>query len=140
MADDVLRRKFRTPSLGSVSLDLQVFNKGGTSVGSSPLALLESHIRVSLLESYTTDAYLRITLVLAKCAPGASNVVLLTVALELLPGVIIQSALYTSRCGQSLAAGYVGNVIALRDVVLDRFTTDVRVALLLTGGGLFGCF
>ena len=139
MADDVLRRKFRTPSLGSVSLDLQVFNKGGTSVGSSPLALLESHIRVSLLESYTTDAYLRIALVLAKCAPGTSNV-LPAVALELLPGVIIQSALYTSRCGQSLAAGYVGNVIALREVVLDRFTTDVRVALLLTGGGLFGCF
>ena len=136
MADDVLRRKFRAPSLGSVSLDLQVFDKGGASVGSSPLALLESHIRVSLLESYTTDAYLRIALVLAKCAPGASNV-LPAVALKLLPGVIIQSA---SRCGQSLAAGYVGNVIALHEVVLDRFTTDVRVALLLTGGGLFGCF
>ena len=90
--------------------------------------------------SYTTDAYLHFALDLAKCATGTSIVVPPAVALELLPGVIIQSAMSASRCGLSLAAGYVGNVIALREVVLDRFTTDVRVALLLTGGGLFGCF
>ena len=138
MADDVLHCKFRAPSLGSVPLDLQVFDKGGASVGSSPLALLESHFRVSLLESYMTDAYLRIALDLAKCATGTSIVVPPAVALELLPGVVVQSAMANSRCGQSLSAGYVGNVVALRDVVLDRFTTDECTTNVLRGGDFSG--
>ena len=138
VADDDLRRKFKVPTLGSVPLDLQVFDKGEASVGSSPLALLESHLRVSMLENYTTDEYLRIALVLAKCATGASDVVPQAVALELLPGVVVQSAMANSRCGQSLSAGYVGNVVALRDVVLDRFTTDERTTNVLRGGDFSG--
>ena len=43
-----------------------------------------------------------------------------------------------SHCGQSLAAGYVGNVVALRDVVLDRFTTKQRTTNVLRGGDFSG--
>ena len=136
--DDDLRRKFRAPTMGSVSLDLQVFDKGETSVGSSPLALLESHLRVSMLECYTADAYLRILHELAKCAAGTSNLVSQQNALELLPQVVRQTAMANSRCGQSLAAGYVGNVVALRDVVLDRFTTKQRTINVLRGGDFSG--
>ena len=136
--DDDLRRKFRASTLGSVSLDLQVFDKGETSVGNSPLALLESHLRVSLLECYTTDAYLRILHELAKCAAGTSSLVSRENALELLPQVVRQTAMANSRCGQSLAAGYVGNVVALRDVVLDRFTTKQRTIYVLRGGDFSG--
>ena len=50
MADDSLREKFKAPTFGSVSLDLQVFDKGEVSVGSSPLALQEAHLRAALLE------------------------------------------------------------------------------------------
>ena len=68
--------------------------------------------------NYTTDAYLHIALDLAKCATGTSIVVPPAVAIKLLSGVIIQSTMSASRCGQSLATGYVGDVITLRDVVL----------------------
>ena len=50
VADDSLREKFKAPTFGSVSLDLQVFDKGEVSVGSSPLALQEAHLRAALLE------------------------------------------------------------------------------------------
>ena len=138
LGHDDLRRKFKAATLGSVPLDLQVFDKGEVSVGSSPLALLESHLRVSLLECYTGDAYLRIAHELVRCATGASDIVSKEVALELLPGVIRQSAMANSRCGQSLAAGYVGNVVALRDTVLDRFTTEPRTTNVLRGGDFSG--
>ena len=59
-------------------------------------------------------------------------------ALDLLPKVVRQSAMAYSRCGQSLAAGYVGNVVALRDVVLDRFTTKQRTTNVLRGSDFSG--
>ena len=136
--DEDLRRKFKASTMGSVSLDLLVFDKGESSVGSSPLALLESHLRVSLLECYTSDAYLRIVYELARCAAGTSSSVSREDALDLLPKVVRQSAMANSRCGQSLAAGYVGNVVALRDVVLDRFTTEQRTTNVLRGGDFSG--
>ena len=136
--DEDLRRKFKAPTMGSVSLDLLVFDKGESSVGSSPLALLESHLRVSLLECYTSDAYLRIVYELAMCAAGTSGSVSREEALDLLPQVVRQSAMANSRCGQSLAAGYVGNVVALRDVVLDRFNTKQRTTNVLRGGDFSG--
>ena len=42
----------------------------------------------------------------------------LAVALELLPKVVRRSAISFAHCGQSLATGCVGSVVALRDVVL----------------------
>ena len=136
--DDALRRKFKAPTLGSVSLDLQVFDKGEVSVGSSPLVLMEAHSRAALLECYTADAYIKILHELTKCAVGSSDIVPQAEALELLPEVVRQSAMANARCGQSLAAGYVGNVVALRDVVLDRFTTEPRTTNILRAGDFSG--
>ena len=138
VADEALREKFQAPTLGSVSLDPQVFDKGEVSVGTSPLALLEAHMRASLLESYTTEAYLQIVFELSKCAAGTSDVVPQVEALELLPQVVKQCAMASARTSQSLAAGYVGNVIALRDLVLDRFTTQPRTINVLRGGHFLG--
>ena len=91
-----------------------------------------------MLERYTADAYLRIVYELAKCAAGTSDLVSREEALELLPKVVRQSAMANSRCGQSLAAGYVGYVVALRDVVLDRFTTKQRTTNVLRGSDFSG--
>ena len=45
-----------------------------------------------------------------------------------------------ARCGQSLVAGYVGNVVALRDVVFDRFTSEQLKTNILDGGDFFLIF
>ena len=131
-------QSFKAPTLQSVSLNLQVFDKGEVSVGSSPLAMLEAHLRASLLECWTTDAYLQIVHELSKCAAGLSDSVPQAEALELLPEVVRQTAMANARSGQSLGAGYVGNVVALRDVVLDRFRAEERTLNTLRGGDFTG--
>ena len=138
VADDSLRAKFKAPTLQSVSLNLQVFDKGEVSVGSSPLALLEAHLRASLLECWTTDAYLQIVHELSMCAVGLFDSVPQAETLELLPEVVRQTAMANARSGQSLGAGYVGNVVALRDVVLDRFRAEERTLNTLRGGDFTG--
>ena len=39
-----------------------------------------------------------------------------------------------ARSGQSLGAGYVGNIVALRNMVLGRFTVPGRTMEVLRGG------
>lgn len=76
---------------------------------------------------------------LSKCVVGTSDLVPREEALELLPKVVRQSAMANARSGQSLAAGYVCDVIALRDVVLDGFVIkEKRTTNILRGGDFSG--
>ena len=59
-------------------------------------------------------------------------------AIELLPGVVRQAAMANARTGQSLSAGYVGNLVNLRDAVLGRFTVPKRTQEILRGGDFTG--
>ena len=43
-----------------------------------------------------------------------------------------------ARTGQSLSAGYVGNLVNLRDAVLGRFTVPKRTQEILRGGDFTG--
>ena len=136
--DDDLREMFKANIPGTVTLDLHVFDIGEISVSSSPLAMMEAHFRASLLESYTTDSYLFIVNELTKCIVGSSDLMTPVEAMELLPEVVRQSAQANSRSGQALAAGYVCNVVALRDLVLSRFSTQQRTINILRGGDFTG--
>ena len=75
---------------------------------------------------------------LSDCVTGASKTVSQLEAIELLPGVVRQAAMANARAGQSLSAGYVGNILALRDVVLGRFSVPKRTKEFLRGGDFSG--
>ena len=61
-------------------------------------------------------------------------------AIELLAGIVPQAAMANVSNTQSLAAAYVGNIVALRDVVLGRFTVPERTKEVLKGGDFTGAF
>ena len=89
---------------------------------------------MSLQENFTTDAYMRILVDLSNCAAGTSTSVSPSEALSLIPEVARQAALANARLEQSLTAAYVGNIVALRDVVISKFVVPVRTLEMLRGG------
>lgn len=103
--DDALREMFKANIPGTVPLDIHVFDIGEISVSSSPLALMEAHSRAALLECYTTDSYLFIINELTKCIVGSSDLMSQVEAMELLPGVVRQSAQANSRTINILRGG-----------------------------------
>ena len=123
VADEKMKKALEaTTQLDKVPLDLKAFDVADVSVRSVPQAPLDVLLRKALLESFTTDAYLKIVLHLSECISGASQSISQLEAIELLPGVVRQAAMSNARSGQSLSAGFVGNIVALRDVVLGRFS------------------
>ena len=139
VADDRLRKTLDgTSQLDKVPLDLRVFDVTDVSVRNTPQASLDILLRKALLECYTADAYLQIMLDLTECVRGASQTVSQLEALELLPGVVRQAAMANARSAQSLSAGYVGNIVALRDEVIGRFSVPPRTKEVLRGGDFTG--
>ena len=139
VSDERLRAMLEaTSQRDKVPLDLKAFDVPEVSVKNVPQAALDVHLRKALLECYTTDAYMQLVYALSQCATGASQEVSQVEALELLPGVVRQAAMANARSGQSLSAGFVGNVVALRDVVLGRFTVPTRTEEVLRGGDFTG--
>ena len=124
--------------MDKVHLDLKAFDVADVSVRNAPQAALDVHLRRATLETFTTDAYLQLLFELSECISGASQTVSQLEAIELLSGVVRQAAMANARTGQSLSAGYVGNMVALRDSVLGRFTVPKRTREILRGGDFTG--
>ena len=133
--DSDLKKLFESPVKEKVYLDVNVFDSASVNVKTSPHALIDAHLRASLFERHTTDAYMRMLVTLSDCAAGASLAVGPSEALSLLPELARQAALANARLGQSLTAAYVGNTVALRDHVLDKFVVPTRTGETLRGGG-----
>ena len=134
VADDTLRKTLdSTVQMDKVHLDLKVFDVADVSIRNAPQAALDVHLRRATLETFTTDAYLQLLFELSECISGASQTVSQLRAIELLPGVVRQAAMANARTGQSLSAGYVGNIVNLRDAVLGRFTVPKRTQEILRG-------
>ena len=133
-ADENLKDLFEAPPRDKVFLSPAVFDRTYVSVKSSSHALLDTHLRTSLLEQYTVDAYMRLFMDLSNCAAGFSSSVSPSEAVSLLPEVARQAALANARLGQSLTAAYVGNTVALRDFVLNGFSVPGQTLDYLRGG------
>ena len=132
--DGDLRKLFESPVKEKVYLDMNVFDTAAVSVKTSPHALLDAHLRASLFERHATDAYMRLLVALSDCAAGVSTTVSPSEALSLLPELARQAALANARLGQSLTAAFVGNTVALRDHVLEKFVVPTRTGETLRGG------
>ena len=137
--DDTLRKTLDSATqMDKVHLDLKAFDVADVSIRNAPQAALDVLLRRAMLENYTTDAYLQLVFELSECISGASQTVTQLEAIELLSGVVRQAAMANARAGQSLSAGYVGNIVALRDTVLGRFTVPKRTMEILRGGDFTG--
>ena len=134
--DVELKSLLEAPPRDKVFLPPNVFDRSSVSVKSSPLALLDAHLRTSLLESYTTESYMRILVELSNCAAGTSQtpVVGASEAISMLPEVARQAAEANARSQQSLSAAFVTGTVALRDYVLNNFDVTPRTLVYLRGG------
>ena len=133
-----LHELLKAPVREKVFLPPNLFDKSSVPIKSSPHCLLDAHIRTSLLENFTTEAYLRILVDLTNCAAGTSSTVTSSEAVSLLPEVTRQAAQANARQQQSSSAAYVGNTLALRDSVLASFKVPPRTVEYLRGGD-FAC-
>ena len=136
LPDVELKSLLEAPPRDKIFLPPNVFDRTSASVKSSPLALLDAHLRTSLLESYTTESYMRLLVELACCAAGTSEapVVGASEAVSMLPEVARQAAEATARSQQSLSAAFVTGTVALREFVLNNFSVDNRTLEYLRGG------
>ena len=132
--DESLGDLLLAPVREKVFLPPNIFDSPSVSVKASPHALLDNHLRTSLLENFTTDSYLRLLVDLSNCAAGTSSSVSPSEAASLLPEVAKQAALANARLQQSLTASYVGNTVALREYVLSSFEVPQRTQEYLRGG------
>ena len=129
-----LRALLDAPLRDKEFLPLEVFDTDSISTKASPHALLDLHLRNSVFERFATDSYMRILVELSSCLAGTSDRVPYAEAASLLPEVVKQAALANTRLGQSLTAAFVGNAVALRDTVLDKFVVPSRTREVLRGG------
>ena len=134
VSDEGLKTLLEAPTRDKIFLPPCIFDRASVTVKSSPHTLLDSHLRTSLLESYTSEAYLKLLLELSDCAAGTSTTVAPSEAASLLPEVVRQTALATARSQQSLSAAFVSNTVALRDYVMNVFTVPDRTRNYLRGG------
>ena len=134
VSDESLKDMLEAPTRDKIFLPPNMFDRNSVSVKSSPLTLLDSHLRTSLLEFYTTESYMRILVELTNCAAGTSTTVSPSEAVSLMPEVARQAAQSHARSDQSLSAAYVGTTVALRDYVLNTFTVPPRSIDYLRGG------
>ena len=140
--DVELKSLLEAPPRDKVFLPPNLFDRSSVSVKSSPIALLDAHLRTSLLESYTAESYMKILVELSNCAAGTSRdssahntpVVGASEAVSMLPEVARQAAEATARSQQSLSAAFVTGTIALREYVLHNFEVDSRTLMYLRGG------
>ena len=136
LPDVELQALLEAPTRDKIFLPPNIFDRTSVSVKSSPLALLDAHLRTSLLESFTTESYMRILVELANCAAGTAEapVVGPSEAVSLLPEVSRQAAEANARSQQSLTAAFVTDTVALRDYVLNNFVVNERTLGYLRGG------
>ena len=128
--DPALKRLFEAPMFACVDLDHSAFDVSSFDVANSAHANLDSLIRISMLNNFTVDEYLKIMIELvpkiSKAHVESSEDHLHT--LDLLLQVIVMAAECNQRSGQTQIATYVANKLALRDFVLARFSVSTGSA------------
>ena len=144
IVDDKLKLLFEAPVFSSVTLDHTAFDSPTIDLSRNPHTTLDALIRSSLLDTYTTDEYLKILLDLIpkislESTPREDWLRYLDLAMD----VIVMVAENNHRSGQTQLASYVSNKLALRDAVLSKFTSQNTSQNILRGSsflspGLFG--
>lgn len=132
VVDEPLKALFGAGIKEKIFLPPNLFDKSSVSV-SSPHALLDVHLQSSLLENFTVDAYMPILSDLINCAAGTSSTVSPSEALSLMPEVARQVSIANARQAQSITSAYVGNMVLLRDHILDKFVVPPRTRDILRG-------
>ena len=120
-----LRLLLEAPVFKSISLDHSAFNVSSIDVTNNPHTTLDALIRNSMMDNFTVDEYLKLLFeIIPKLsltsASQADKSQLLALAME----VFIMVAECNQRSGQAQLAAYVSNKLALRDVVLDKFSSQ----------------
>lgn len=123
--NESLRLLLEAPIFKTISLDHSAFDVSSVDVTNNPHTNLDALIRCSMLDNFTVDEYLKILLELVPKLSLTSisqgdRMQLLDLAME----VIIMIAECNQRSGQTQLATYVSNKLALRDVVLNRFSSQ----------------
>ena len=134
VVDDNLRLLLEAPVLNSISLDHSAFNVSSLDMSNNPHTKLDSLLRLSMLDNFTVDEYLKLMIELvSKLSQEDTS---REDGLHLLDGLMriaVLMAECNQRSGQSQLAAYVANKLALRDVVLGKFSCQNASRNILCG-------
>ena len=132
--DENLRLMLEAPIFNSISLDHSAFNVASVEVPRNPHTTLDALIRSSMLDNFTIDEYLKLLIELVpKISLDTTSQQERLRLLDLTMDVIIMVAEGNQRSGQTQIATYVSNKLALRDVVLNKFTSQNTSRNILRG-------
>lgn len=120
-----LKRLLEAPIFKSIDLDHAAFESSACDVSNSNLSNLDSMLRSSLLDNFTLDEYLKLIIeLIPKIAEEHSessddNLV----SLDVLMRVVVLAAESNQRSGQAQIGSFIANKVALRDLILNKFST-----------------
>ena len=130
--DPDLKRFLTGKPFKKIELDHTLFNKSSVDVGSSPHSTIDALLRKALHDSFINDELFTIVLdVAGSFVPHLRSPQLSS--LETLFSSLRICAENNQRSGQSILAALVCNKVALRDVVLRRFSVPDTSRALLRG-------
>ena len=134
IVNEDLRRLLTAPSFTSVSLDHLAFPISSIDLSSNVHSRLDSFLRQSLLDTYTIESYVKLIVELLPPIAGGdlSPEDRMKSMMEVLKLVVL-IAEGSQRSGQSQLAAFVTNKLALRDVVLGKFTCQPTSKHILRG-------
>ena len=131
--DPDLKRFLSAKPFKKIDLDHTLFDKSSVDVGSSPHAPIDAILRKALQDSLVNDELFQIISEIAGSFLPRLQSTSHAPSLELLFSTLGVCAENNQRSGQSILAALVCNKVALRDVVLRRFSVPDTSRAILRG-------
>ena len=123
--NEALKQLLEAPIFKSINLDHSAFDVSSVDVTNNPHTNLDALIRSSMMDNFTIDEYLKLLLeIVPKLSLTSTSQVDRQKLLDLAMEVMVIIAECNQRSGQTQVATYVSNKLALRDVVLNRFSSQ----------------
>ena len=133
VGDPDLKRFLNAKQYKKIDLDHTLFDKSSVDVGTSPHSPIDAILRKALCDTLVNDELFKVMFELAGSFLPRLQSTIHAPNLELLFSTLGICAENNQRSGQSILAALVCNKVALRDVVLRRFSVPDTSKAILRG-------